>query len=68
MERWPSVEVRVSPQLYVERSATLCSVQGLLLKYVMINAVFSVLTLSNLWHVFFFLSPECTFRVAVRRS
>ena len=53
MERWPSVEVRVSPQLYVERSETLCSVQGLLLKYVMINAVFSVLTHSNLWHVFF---------------
>ena len=33
----------------LDRSATLCSVQGLLLKYVMINAVFSVLTVSNLW-------------------
>ena len=34
----------------LDRSTTLCSVQGLLLKYVMINAVFSVLTLPNLRH------------------
>ena len=55
VERWATCgEVAVSGgssvTTTVDRSATLCSVQGLFLKYAMINAVFSVLTLSNLWH------------------
>ena len=58
VERWATCgEVAVSEgssvTTTVDRSATLCSVQGLLLKYIMINVVFSVLTLSNLWHDFF---------------
>ena len=54
VERWATCgEVAVSGgssvTTTVDRSATLCSVQVLLLKYVMINAVFSALTLSNFW-------------------
>ena len=47
MERWPSVEVRVSPQLLMglRHFAQSCR----LAQYVMINAVFSALTLSNFW-------------------